>query len=349
MSTRSTTGIPQGTITRGPRPYLPDYDYVDVQLSGGKDSGLMAAETMDVARRDGAEDLVWSHHASLGVVEWPSVTHGGTVWPSVAELAAQQSVAYGVPRERHVEVTRTKAGPGGTSAPWGLLSEIAAYGRFPRLGSPYCRKSAKESPISASWTLTVRKRRRELGRPVRILKVLGLRGDESPSRRDRPAYRNVLTNGARIVDEWLPIQDWRTPEVKEWYKDALIPYHWTYDSVPGAGDWLGTSRCSCSFCFLASKRDLVLSCARRPRLSALYAEVEAVRGDRFTYGWRMHDLIRSAAEAPPPGIVLDDDTPAFAALAAQVRAALHHPPRKEPKLARQSADAEPCAGCAAHT
>ncbi|WP_406719098.1 hypothetical protein OHA53_00060 [Streptomyces althioticus] len=62
----------------------------------------------------------------------------------MSELAALQSAAFGVPADRHVEVTRTMTGPDGTRMPHSLLTEIAAYGRFPRKGSPYCRKTAKE-------------------------------------------------------------------------------------------------------------------------------------------------------------------------------------------------------------
>ncbi|MEU2588257.1 hypothetical protein ABZ612_36465 [Streptomyces avermitilis] len=92
--------------------------------------------------------------------------------------------------------------------------------------------------------------------------------------------------------------------VKEWHADAPAPC-WAYDSVPGAGDWLGNSRCSCALCGFASRRDLLLSVGRRPRLADLYAEVEQVRGDSFRADWRITDLIRHAntCGAPDPGVV----------------------------------------------
>ncbi len=55
----------------------------------------------------------------------------GVRYPGVSELAALQSAAFGVPADRHVEVTRTLPGPDGTRMPHSLLTEIAAYGRFP--------------------------------------------------------------------------------------------------------------------------------------------------------------------------------------------------------------------------
>ncbi|WDI23255.1 hypothetical protein PS783_37070 (plasmid) [Streptomyces enissocaesilis] len=223
-------------------PDLTSYDLLAPQLSGGKDSAVMMAVFMEAARAAGVEDRVISYHSSLGVLEWPPVVFDGVRYPGVSELAALQSAAFGVPADRHVEVTRTLPGPGGTRMPHSLLTEIAAYGRFPRTGSPYCRKAAKEGVVSSAWTPMVSRRSRELGRPLRILKVLGLRSDEGADRKKRPAFRTVQANSARIVDEWLPVKDRTTEAVQEWHADAPVPSCWTYDSVPGAGDWLGSSR-----------------------------------------------------------------------------------------------------------
>jgi hypothetical protein len=119
-----------------------------------------------------------------------------------------------VPADQHLEVTRTMPGPGGTWMPRSLLTEIAAYGRFPRMGSPYCRKSAKESAASSAWTSTVNRLKRELGRPVRILKVMGPRSDEGPERKKRAAFRTVQANNARVVDDWLPAKDCHRGKVR---------------------------------------------------------------------------------------------------------------------------------------
>ncbi|MEU9395784.1 phosphoadenosine phosphosulfate reductase [Streptomyces sp. NPDC048324] len=343
--------MPSRTANRPPRtPDLTSYDLLAPQLSGGKDSAVMMAVFMEEARTAGVADRVISYHSSLGVLEWPPVVFDGIRYPGVSELAALQSTVFGVPSDRHVEVTRTMPGPDGTRMPHSLLTEIALYGRFPRKGSPYCRKSAKESVVSSAWTPIVRQLGRELGRPVRILKVMGLRSDEGPDRKKRAAFRTVQVNGARIVDEWLPVKDWSTAAVKEWHTDAPVPYSWTYDSVPGAGDWAGTSRCSCSLCVFASRHDVLLSIGRRPRLADLYAEVEQARGDSFRADWRITDLLRHAEQcgAPDPGVVCPDDGPEFTALNKQVRAALKKKPRKEPELARRAGRAL-CDGCTVHS
>ncbi|MGW1894927.1 hypothetical protein ACWCP6_32500 [Streptomyces sp. NPDC002004] len=96
----------------------------------------------------------------------------------------------------------------------------------------------------------------------------------------------MQTTGARIVHEWLPIKDWSTGAVKECHTSAPVPRCWTYDSVPGAGDSAGISRCSWSLWVFASRsrRGLLLSVDSRTRPAALYAEVEQVTGDSFRAG-----------------------------------------------------------------
>ncbi|MZE80915.1 phosphoadenosine phosphosulfate reductase [Streptomyces sp. SID5475] len=302
---------------------------------------------MDAARAAGVVDRVRSYHACLGVLDWPSVVYDGVRWPGAAEYAACQAAAFGLPADQHIEVTRTMPVAGGGRVPHTLLTEIAAYGRYPRLGAKFCTKSAKESVVSAAWTPVVRAWKKELGRPVRILKVMGMRWDESPARSLLRPYRNVVSNSARIVDEWLPALAWSTPAAREWAGSSPIAPHWTYDSVPGARDWGGTSRCSCSLCVFGSRRDVLLAIGRRPRLAALYDEVEAVRGDIFQPGIRIHELIHLARSpgAPAPGVICADDTPAFDFLQEQVRAALQKPPRKQVLLARREATASDCAAC----
>jgi hypothetical protein len=84
---------------------------------------------MEAARAAGMADWEISYHSSLGVLEWPPVVFRGIRYPGVSELAAPQSAAFGVPTDRHLEVTRTLPGPDGTQMPRSLLTEIAAYVR----------------------------------------------------------------------------------------------------------------------------------------------------------------------------------------------------------------------------
>lgn len=127
---------------------LTAYDLIAPQLSGGNDSALTMSLLMDAAQPAGVVDRVRSFHACLGPLDWPPVTYQGTVWPGVAELAALQSAAFGLPAGRHTQVTRTLPGPDGTRMPHSLLTEIAAYGRFPAWAANSARRPPR-SPSSA--------------------------------------------------------------------------------------------------------------------------------------------------------------------------------------------------------
>jgi len=325
--------IPDGTITRAPTPDLTDYDVIAVSDSGGKDSHAAVSVTSEGASAAGVSERLYTFHASLGPLEWPAVEFGGQRYPSVCELAALHSATYGIPPARHTEVQRTVKDAAGDLVPYSLLTFIAERGMFPARGRQFCTSDWKTRRIFAAWTPLVRQLRPVLGRPVRILNVLGLRAAESTERAKRPAYRAVLSTGGRHVDEWLPIREWSTDEVRALCDTSGVPHSWTYDSVPGAGDWMGSTRCSCSVCILGSRRDLLLAARRRPRLTALYAEVERVRGHRFRQDLSISQLIELAKRpsGPAAGIVLDDDGPQFEALESAVLAALTQPPRRRPK------------------
>jgi 3'-phosphoadenosine 5'-phosphosulfate sulfotransferase (PAPS reductase)/FAD synthetase len=355
------TTLPSGTITAAAAPRLSDYDLLAVNLSGGKDGFPALDLVQQLARRDGVEDRVRTYHADLGPMEWPAVVVDGVRHPSTAELAALQSAALGVPADRHHQVRRTRLDDTGQTVPYDLLTYIAERGRWPWLGKArFCTGDWKTAKVSEAWTPLVRalKPRSRLRRPVRILNILGLRADESRDRAKRPAYRPVTVNRDRHVDEWLPIHTWSLADTLAWNdQEAGIPHHWTYDSAPGAADWLGTSRCSCSLCVLADKRSLLIGVGRRPRLAELYRHVEEVRDEPFRRDWSMRHLIdlAQAPGAPAPGVVLPDDGPEFEALDRAVRAALLLPPRsiradKDTGPATGQTDLlDACSGCEAAT
>ncbi len=216
-----------------------------------------------------------------------------------------------IPPERHVEVQRTAKDAAGELVPYSLLTFIAERGMFPARGRQFCTSDWKTRRIFAAWAPLVRQLRPAVGQPVRILNVLGLRAEESSERAKRPAHRAVLSTRERHVDEWLPIRDWSTREVRAVCDGSGIEHSWTYDSVPGAGDWSGSTRCSCSICILGGRPDLLLAARRRPRLTALYAEVERVRRHRFRQDLAIAELIELAKRpsGPAAGIVLADDGP----------------------------------------
>ncbi|MFJ4648181.1 hypothetical protein ACIP6Q_32275 [Streptomyces bobili] len=145
-------------------------------------------------------------------------------------------------------------------------------------------------------------------------------------------WRRTTDNSARVVDEWLPAHQVSTEEVWERTISAGLPYHWCYDSYPGAKDRGGSSRCSCSACTLANHRDLLLTAGRRPRMAELCALVERVRQVPFNPNITMAELIALSRrrDAPDPGVLVEE-TEDFERMERDVHAALRKPPTWDSK------------------
>ncbi|WP_435246469.1 phosphoadenosine phosphosulfate reductase [Streptomyces sp. NRRL F-5630] len=338
---------PEPAPVAGPAPAPGSVDLYILNLSGGKDGLRAAALALEHARASNAEERVYTVHASLGPLEWPGATANGTYYPGSSELAALHSRALGVPPERHIEVRRTRELEG-HRVPYDLLTFIAERGDWPWLGKArWCTGDWKTALIYGAFTSLVRFWKKDLGRPVVCANVLGIRADESRDRKNRPALRTTTDNSARIVHEWSPAHHLSTQAVKDWTDERNLPHQWCYDSRPGAGDWQGSSRCSCSLCVLASGRDLLLGVRRRPQLAELYAHVERVRGVPFNPNTSMAALIERAGEpgAPDPGIVIEDEGPEFDALKNAVDAALRKPPKRQRYVPRSGPVLPLCADC----
>ncbi|MFI9811402.1 hypothetical protein [Saccharothrix variisporea] len=56
--------------------------------------------------------------------------------------------------------------------------------------------------------------------------------------------RESLEN--RHEDVWLRVHDVATVQIRARVDDNPVGHHWAHDSWPGARDWRGSSRVSCS-------------------------------------------------------------------------------------------------------
>lgn len=314
---------PPSTITDGPEPDLRAYDLIVIGLSG-KDGHAALDVMVDRARCAGVFDRLYTVHADLGLIEWPSVVHHGRYYPDNRELVAATSLHYGIPPERHIETRRVVTDPTGVRRAQSLLEQIAMHGKFPDIARRFCTSDAKTTKISAALTPLVKHLRQGLRRAVRILNVTGIRADESARRAGLETYTGSVSNTWRHQDDYLPVHEMSTAAVYELVDASGADHHWAYDSEPGANDWAGMSRLSCSFCILGAKADLILAARRRPRLAALYHEVEVRIGHAFKVGMPMSRILEWAQEddGPAPGIVLTEDGPEFTALEEAVRAQL---------------------------
>jgi 3'-phosphoadenosine 5'-phosphosulfate sulfotransferase (PAPS reductase)/FAD synthetase len=247
---------------------LAEYDIILINSSAGKDSQAMLDYVYSLAIAEDVTDRITVVHADLGRAEWSKTK----------ELAAEQAAHYGARFEVVSRPPSQKALPGVSGD---LLDHIKERGMFPSSSARYCTSDHKRGQVSKVITQLVTERRTGavrpmLGfRPVKVLSCMGLRAEESPNRAKLPQLKRDArqTNGKRIVDVWLPIQDWSTDQVWERIRQAGTRYHPAYD--------LGMGRLSCVFCIFAPKQQLVLAGKHNPELLEQYVQVEREIGHTF--------------------------------------------------------------------
>lgn len=161
---------------------------------------------------------------------------------------------------------------------------------WPSARARYCTSDHKRA-VARKFITELVAELGELGRPARVLNCMGHRGEESTSRRRKPAFArdDAASSGRRTVDTWLPIQQWTKTQVWQDIHDSGVPYHPAYDQ--------GMSRLSCSLCVLASRADLVRGAQLRPDLAREYADLEAEIDHAFRADLSMANILTAAQHA----------------------------------------------------
>lgn len=97
-----------------------------------------------------------------------------------------------------------------------------------------------------------------------VLNCMGLRAEESSSRAKKEVFKlnKSQTNSKRNWYEWLPVHRLTTEEIFDVIKREGQEPFWTYKK--------GLSRKSCSFCIMASDKDLCIAAQLRPKLLDKY-------------------------------------------------------------------------------
>lgn len=234
---------------------LADQDVILVNSSGGKDSQSMLDLIHERAAREGVLDRVVVVHADLGRVEWPGTR----------EIAQAQAEAYGF---RFITVSRPQGD---------LLIQIETQRKkFPGPDTRFCTSDQKTKQVhrvmtqlAAEWREAHPEEAKE--RTCRILNCLGMRADESDDRECMASLEDDLpasNKTRRTVTRWLPIHHWTLEMVWERIRNCRTSHlvHYCYA--------LGMSRCSCVFCILASKSDLIIGGKHNPELLAEYERVQ---------------------------------------------------------------------------
>ena len=207
-----------------------------ISHSGGKDSQAMTILLREVVP---VEQLVVVH-APLGRVEW-----SGTL--------------------RHIKRTTEGLPLILARARTDFLAMVRRRGRFPSPGIRQCTSDLKRGPIERELRRYLKSHPRFGGR---VVSCMGMRADESARRAKRePVKANDRGSAAgRHWLDWLPIHHLTEAQVFETIAAAGQRPHWVYR--------VGMSRCSCSFCIMASRDDLRRAARLRPALAAEVAALE---------------------------------------------------------------------------
>lgn len=219
---------------------IADGALVAASHSGGKDSQAM----LIALRRLAPVGQLHVFHAHLGEVEWP-----GTV--------------------EHIRATIGDLPLSVIVPPRGLLDMVRRRGRWPSPRYRQCTSDLKRGPLDTAIRRHLKANPRFGGR---VVSCLGLRAEESADRARRPALRHHDREcvAGRVWLQWLPIHHWSADRVFATIAAASERPHWVYGE--------GVSRCSCSFCIMASRADLARAAALRPDLLAIYDAVERETG-----------------------------------------------------------------------
>ena len=238
---------------------------VAVNVSAGKDSQAM---TILLSRLVPHDRLV-AVHAPLGEVEWPGTMDHieATIPPRVPLILAP--VASG----------KT------------LLERVEERGLWPSNSVRWCTSDFKRSPIERELRRYLKAHPRFGGR---IVNAMGMRADESPARAKRtPWQRNDRNSRAgRQWFDWLPIHNFSTTDVFRVIAEAGQSPHWAYAA--------GMSRLSCSFCILASRKDLRRAAELRPALYRRYADLERRIGHTLSPTRAPLPEVTGVPVPPPP-------------------------------------------------
>lgn len=211
-----------------------------ISHSGCKDSQAMMIRLRPIVPAD--QMLVV--YADLGDVVWP-----GTL--------------------AHIEATIGPAPLLVVRAKTTLLAMVERRGRWPSPKFRQCTSDLKRGPIDTGVRRFLRANPRFGGR---VVSCIGLRADESADRARRPtltahARECVAGRDWRI---WLPVHGLDEAGVFGAIAEAGQTPHWVYGA--------GMRRCSCCFCIMSARQDLVTAARLRPDPLEAYDAVERATG-----------------------------------------------------------------------
>lgn len=249
-------------------------------LSGGKDSTATSHAAMAWLDRHGhPRTRRIAVHADLGKAEWRST-------PSFVEGVAQQ---LGLPllilrRRAGDMVDRWEQRFASGKNRYEALSTYNLIGPWSSTSLRFCTSELKIQVIGPALA------RRYKGET--IVSAIGVRRDESPSRRATPVSRSDErfarvgnAAGTRMLS-WHPGVDWSATEVFAYHARHNLPLHDAYCRYQ-------STRLSCAFCVLASAHDLHAATQATDNLD-LYRHLVAMEADS-TFSFQPQRWLADAA------------------------------------------------------
>ena len=215
-----------------------------VSHSGGKDSQACYAIVREVV----PDEQIAVVHADMGRHEWTGIEEHirANIAHPLHVVRASKTFSEMV---RH----RAKTRPDVPS--------------FPSASQRQCTSDLKRGPIYKFIRGHMNEHKTVLG-----INCIGLRAEESPSRRSRQDWQinRTLSNRKRTVYDWLPVQRLLRAEVFERIRKAgQEPFH-AYAE--------GNDRVSCVFCIFGCPADVANGRRARPELYEEYTSLEQETG-----------------------------------------------------------------------
>lgn len=210
---------------------------VAIGISGGKDSAAAAFRTIEYLNAIGHQGARILIHSHLGRAEWRQSL------PACERLAEMLGLVLVVVRR----------GAGDLLARWRVrwANNVRRYCdlRCVKLILPWSTASMRFCTSEMKTAIIARDLVRRFPQQT-ILSVWGIRRQESSGRAGAPVAKmqpklhsaGFQTSGL----DWHPIVEWALSDVLEYLQVKNFPLHEAY----------GSSRVSCAFCVLASRRDL---------------------------------------------------------------------------------------------
>lgn len=230
---------------------------VAVCVSGGKDSAtaaLRVIDYLDAVGHQGPRILIHSH---LGRVEWRQSL------PACERLAERLRLGLIVVRREAGDLLDR------WRVRWANNVQRYADLRCVKLILPWSTAASMRICTSEMKTAIIARDLVRRFSQQTILSVSGIRREESSGRAKAPVAKvqpklfsaSFRTSGL----DWHPILEWTVSDVVDYLRVKNFPLHEAYSRY-------GSSRVSCAFCVLASRRDLAAA-AHCPDNHELYREL----------------------------------------------------------------------------